>query len=200
MKSLLKLANEFEATTEYIKNISPTISSLQKKFPNVALKSFEEFKTFLYEYLTTLVRKYLVSTRSVKNCSGISPDFAEFAAKHGFAVVSESVPGHMRNIFLGKEGPYMVDLSFIQFTCGYTGYDDRVLVKTLKEIYHSPEKAIKIQKLPLTYFGNFREPHGEYDNLYNPVKHIENYHSDNERQEEDLQNLHKWEEHLNKEE
>lgn len=195
----MKLAADFKGKTEYLQNISGPLGELQKAFPNVGLKPFSEFKTFLDRYVSTIVRKYLVSTRSVKNCSGISPDFAEFAAKHGFAVLVENIPGHVRNVFLGEDSGYIVDLSFIQFTCGYMGYDDDdVLIETLKDIYHNPYKAVSINKLPTTYFGNFRTPHGNYDNLYNPVKYIELYDRDAEGQEEDYQTLEKWDEVLKK--
>jgi hypothetical protein len=199
VKRLIKLAEEFEAQTQYLENISPSLRSLQSAFPNVKLRPFGEFKTFLDRYITTLIRKYLVGTQSVKNCSGISPDFAEFAAKYGFAVLIENVPGHVRNIFLAEDSAYIVDLSFIQFTCGYRGYEDEdILIETLKDIYHNPYKAVSIQKLPTTYFGNFHTPHGKYDNLYNPVKYIELYDKDNERQEEDYQTLENWDKVLRK--
>lgn len=189
MKSLIRLAEEFENYTGYIENISQLLKSIQSIFPNVKLRPFDEFASFLDRYLPAIIRKYLVGTRSVKNCSGISPDFAEFAAKHGFAVLIENVPGHMRNVFLSENSGYMVDLSYIQFKCGY---NDDVIVDTLKEIYKDPQKAIKIQKLPATYFGNFTTPHGRYDNLYDPSKSIELYDEDKEGQEEDFQTLEKW--------
>lgn len=199
MSYLLKLAQNFEDKTNYINNISNLVSSLQKNFPQIKLKSFQEFELFLKRYVPTIIRKYLVGTRSVKNCSGVSPDFAEFAAQFGFAVVSEKIPGHMRNIFLSEDGPYLIDLSYIQFTCGYKGYgDDDVLIKTLQEIFHNPFKAVKIEKLSLNYFGNFREPLGKYDNLYDPKKDIEQYDQDKEWQEEDIKILDNWKKQLDK--
>lgn len=199
MKTLIKLAEDFEAKTQYTESISDSLQALQKAFPNVTLRPFQEFKSFLDRYITTIVRKYLVSTKSVKNCSGVSPDFAEFAAKNGFAVVIESVPGHVRNVFFGEDSAYIVDLSFIQFTCGYRGYEDEdILINTLKEVYKNPYKAVKIQKLPAEYFGNFTSPHGKYDSIYNPSKYIELYDKDTERQEEDYQALEQWEKVIRK--
>lgn len=178
------------ANSEYLEKANAIISKLQEKFPNIKLKSFNEFEKFLSKAVPILIKSYMVSGKAVKVCSSISPDFAEIAANNGFAVLTETVPGHYRNIFISDECPYVIDLSYIQFTCGYTGYNQEKLFETLKEIYNDPFKAIKIEKLPQSYiYDDWRFPHGKYDEMYNPVKSFDFYDKNQDFLNEDYQSV-----------
>jgi hypothetical protein len=147
------------------------VGALKTKFPNVSLKSFVQFKSFLDALIPKLIHKYILLSGTMKVCSSISPDFAEMAATNGFAVFTEKVPNHFRNVVLTTEGPFAVDLSYIQFLCQWDLRDPSTKkegLKAYKELRQNPWKAIKIEKLPMSAMPHINHPHGEYDQLYDP--------------------------------
>jgi len=177
---------KYASLEEYQAFCDETIQSLKAKFPNVEMRSFSEFKKFLDSLVPKLVHKYLISTFSMKNCSGISPDFAEIAAQAGFPVLVNFVPGHQRNIVLTTDGPYVVDLSYIQFTCNHDWSDkesrDEVR-ENYRSLYRDPFSAISIERLPYQYLTGTRLPQREYHvGNPDPMESIQNY--DIERTEE----------------
>ncbi len=164
---------------DYEEFVKSTLESLHEKFPQAQLQPFSKFKTFLDGLVPKLIHKYMLRGASMKVCSGISPDFAEIATQAGFAVITKVKPGHMVNVVLTTEGPYEVDLSYIQYTCN--GYDlsdpdtrDEAL-DTFRELYKDPFKAIKIEELYKGWITGTSIPRGEYDNLYNPGKDLDQY-------------------------
>lgn len=166
--------------TDYEDFVEATIKSLQSKFPQVRLRPFSEFKAFLDNLVPRLVHKYILKAGTMKNCSGVSPDFAEMGAQAGFPVLIQHVPGHQRNLVLTQEGPYVVDLTYIQFTCKYDLSDPdtrKEALENYKMLRKDPFKAIKVEPMDKSYFINTRLPHGEYDDLLrpDPLKSIEEY-------------------------
>jgi len=174
-KTTKKIAN-FSGYDEFVND---TIASMKSKFPSVRLQSFNEFKLFLDKLVPKLVHKYLILSGTMKNCSGISPDFSEMAAQAGFPVLTMMEPRHQLNLVLTSDGPYAVDLSYIQFTCKHEAYDEddkKEVIENYKSLYNDPFKALKIKQLPKQYFTNVRLPHGVYDNLRpDPYKSINKY-------------------------
>jgi len=172
---------KYASLEDYNKFCEESIESLQLKFPKVSLKSFSEFKSFLDNLVPRLVHKYLLLTGTMKNCSGISPDFAEIGCLAGFPTFVDFAPGHQRNVVLTTDGPYMVDLSYVQFTCNHDLSDPepegrKEALEAYKALYKDPFSALKIEKLPLQYFGGVRSPHGNYNNINrNPLESIEKY-------------------------
>jgi hypothetical protein len=172
-----KIFKKIADNIEYLNWINNEISTLKQKFPNVSLKSYSEFEVFLNSIVPKLIHKYMILSGSMKVCSGISPDFAEIACTKGFPVFIDHVPGHVRNILLTKECPYIIDLSYIQFLCKHDlndEYTEEEALESFKKLYKNPFLAIKIEKLPQNpiYLGH---PHGEYDNLYNPPYWVDQY-------------------------
>lgn len=170
---------KYAALSDYTEYAEQTIAELQKTFPQVSLRSFDEFKNFLDGLLPKLVHKYLIGSGTMKNCSGISPDFSEIACQSGFAVLTQHVPGHQRNILLSTEGPYIVDLSYIQFTCKYDLSDKesrKEVVENYRALYKDPWSAVRIEKLPPEAVGGVRSPHGQYSEVNpDPLKQINEY-------------------------
>lgn len=170
---------KYASLADYAEYAEAILRNLQKVFPNVQLRSFSEFKTFLDGLLPKLVHKYLINSGTMKNCSGISPDFAEISCQAGFPVLTQLVPGHQRNILLAQDGPYIVDLSYIQFTCKYDLSDKasrKEVVENYRALYKNPFKAIKIEKLPVESIGGLRQPHGEYSEVSpNPMEALNEY-------------------------
>jgi len=165
--------------TDYEQFAQSTLDSLHGKFPQVQIRSFSEFKTFLDSLVPKLIHRYMLRSGSMKICSTISSDFAEVAATAGFPVITKNLPGHMVNVVLTTEGPYIIDLSYIQYLCG--GYDlidpdtREEVLETFHQLYKDPFKAIKIEQHPKTWISGTNIPHGEYDNLYDPVKWVNDY-------------------------
>jgi hypothetical protein len=71
-----RVFKKYSSIEDYDRFVEDSISSFQTKFPNVELHSFGEFKSFLDNLIPKLVHKYLILSGSMKNCSGIAPDFA----------------------------------------------------------------------------------------------------------------------------
>jgi hypothetical protein len=168
-----------KASTEYDEFVKQSLSLINSSFPNVKLHSFNSFKLFLDNLVPKLVHKYLILSGSMKNCSGISPDFSEIAVQSGFPVLTMIEPGHQLNLVLTTDGPYSVDLSHIQFLCKHEANNKeerQEVLKNYKKLYDNPFLALKIEKLPKQYYTNVRLPHGVYDNLRpNPASQIEKY-------------------------
>lgn len=179
MEFRLKIFRRIVQANNYFAWAKDEISELQKKFPNISMKSFSEFKSFLDSIIPKLIHKYMLLSGAMKVCSTISPDFAEIAATKGFAVLIEHVPGHVRNIVITSDGPYVIDLSYIQFLCQHDLTDKSVRQEAIlayKSLYKDPFTAIKIEKLPLNELPHTSRPHGNYENqIYNPVSSIDNY-------------------------
>lgn len=172
--------------SDYDDFVNETLISLKSRFPQVSLKSFSEFKSFLDSILPKLIHKYMINSMAMKVCSTISPDFAEIAANAGYAVIVQHVPGHVRNIVLTTDGPYVVDLSYIQFLCNHDFHDKenrKEVLQNYKELYHNPQKAVKIEPMDKSWITSSSEPQAKYDNLYNPVESFNRYNI--EEQEED---------------
>ncbi len=179
MKLRQRIFNKLAQSNNYQAWAEGEIQQLKLNFPNVSLKSFSEFEGFLNSILPKLIHKYMLSTLSMKVCSGISPDFAEIAASRGFAVLVEKIPGHVRNILLASDGPYIIDLSYIQFLCKHdlSNKQERdQAIQSYKELYQNPFKAIKVEKMPESSIPMASRPTGDYQNqLYNPIESIEQY-------------------------
>ena len=178
MNFRFRLLTKIAQDQQYLSWANSEITQLQQKFPQVHLQSFQAFKTFLDSLLPKLIHKYMLLSGSMKVCSGISPDFAEIAATNGFPVFVERIPNHMRNILLTIDGPYIIDLSYIQFLCKHdltNPYDREEAIRSYKELYKDPNRAIRIEKLPISYYTSLCHPHGQYDNLYDPVKSMDRY-------------------------
>lgn len=178
MLTKTKIYKKYASSEQYKEYADETVRSLQTKFPQVQLRSWGEFKTFLDSLIPKLVHKYLILSGSMKNCSGISPDFAEIGAQAGFPVIVDFSPGHQYNVVLTTEGPYKVDLTYIQFTCNHDWNDDEAreeVMKNYRELYRNPSKAVKIEKLPEQSFAG-RLPHGEYHTFSpDPMQSIQKY-------------------------
>lgn len=170
---------KYSSLDEYDDFIDQTCKKLQQIFPQVKVTSFSKFKNFLDKLLPKLVHKYLIGSGTMKNCSGISPDFAEIGCQAGFAVLTQHIPGHQRNIVLTTEGPFIVDLSYIQFTCKHDLSDKKYInevVKNYKELYKDPWKAVKIEQLPNQPISGISLPQGIYSNVSpDPMKIINDY-------------------------
>lgn len=179
---------KYSSIQDYNDFAEQTIREMRNKFSNVQLRPFAEFQTFLDALLPKLVHKYLISSGTMKNCSGISPDFSEIACQSGFPVLTQHIPGHQRNVFLSSDGPFMVDLSYIQFTCKYDLSDKesrKEVIQNYRELYQDPWKAIKIEKMPMEIPGGVRLPHGQYDNTNpDPLERLNKY--DMAEEEEDF--------------
>ena len=152
------------------------LSDLQSIFPQVELKSFDELNNLLQQIVPKMVHKYLISGKTIKNCSGVSRDFAEIATQAGFACLIQNVPGHFRNILLLTDGMYVVDISHIQFELDFQSKDSAI--KNYKKIYNDPFKCIKVEKLfpqELNY-NSISLPHGVFSSTNpNPVETINRY-------------------------
>ena len=179
-----RIYKKYASIEEYQAFVDETISTIKTKFPNVELRSFGQFKSFLDNLVPKLVHKYLILSGSMKNCSGISPDFTEIACQAGFPVLTMLQPGHQLNLVLTQEGPYSVDLSYIQFTCKHQvdsdtdedGSERRAVLENYKALYKDPFKALKIAPLPKQYFANVRYPQGVYHTFSpDPGKAIQEY-------------------------
>ena len=183
MLTKTRVFQKYASIEDYQTFTDEAISTLKNKFPQVKLSSYGEFKVFLDSLVPKLVHKYLLLSGSMKNCSGISPDFSEIACQAGFPVLTILAPGHQLNLVLTQDGPYMVDLSYIQFTCKHEVESDYPTKEERKEIldnyralYKDPFKAIKVQQLPKQYFSDIRYPQGVYHILNpDPMKSIQNY-------------------------
>lgn len=179
MEFRFRIFKKISQDSSYLNWAEAEIIELKKKFPNVSLKSFSEFKSFLDSILPKLIHKYMLLSGAMKVCSTISPDFAEIACSKGFAVLIEHVSGHVRNIIITSEGPYLIDLSYIQFLCQHDLSNKSVrdeAVAAYRALYKNPYMAIKIEKLPLNELPHLSQPNGNYENqLYNPVESIDNY-------------------------
>lgn len=164
---------------EYQGFVEQTLKQLRQVFPQVKLKSEAEFRIFLDDLLPKLIHKYLIRSGTMKNCSGISSDFSEIAGSAGFPVLTQHVPGHQRNVVLTNEGPLMVDLSYIQFSCNHDWSDKNnqdEVIKNYLTIYQDPWKAIKIEKLPKIPIGSFTLPTADYsEGNPNPMTAITEY-------------------------
>lgn len=164
---------------DYTAFVEKTISELKNNFPAVSLKSFSEFRFFLDSLVPKLVHKYILLAGTMKNCSGVSPDFAELAAQSGFPVLVQSLPGHQRNVVLTTDGPYAVDLTYIQFVCKYDLSDKsarKEVLENYKSLRKDPFKAIKIEKLNKEPISGVYLPNGEYwEGRPDPLKSIEEY-------------------------
>ncbi len=178
---------KYASIQDYIDFADQTVRELQATFPNVQLRPFSEFQTFLDALVPKLVHKYLISSGTMKNCSGVSPDFSEIGCQSGFAVLTQHVPGHQRNIVLTADGPYMVDLSYIQFICKWDLSDKenrKEIIENYRALYKDPWKGIKVEALPQTVPGGVRMPHGKYDDLNpDPLARINKYNIDEEEED-----------------
>lgn len=177
-----KIIQRIAQLNDYVNWANQEVQKLQTRFPGVTLKPFAEFKVFLDAMVPKLIHKYMLLSRSMKVCSGISPDFAEYAVNKGFAVLTEKVPGHMRNVILTIDGPYIIDLSYIQFLCQHsidsddpTPEEKAKVLQNYKDLYANPFKAIKVEKMPMNAIPHANPPQGNYDSLYDPVKSIDEY-------------------------
>jgi hypothetical protein len=170
---------KYASIEDYNRFVEDSIASFQTKFPNVKLHNFGEFKSFLDNLIPKLIHKYLILSGSMKNCSGIAPDFAEIAAQAGFPVFTMIEPGHQLNLLLATEGPYLIDLSYIQFTCKNDMQDKssrQEVINNYKELYQNPFKALSIKALPKQHFSNIRFPHGVYSSFSpDPMRTIQDY-------------------------
>jgi hypothetical protein len=101
------------------------------------------------------------------------------AAQAGFPVFIMIEPGHQLNLLLATEGPYLIDLSYIQFTCKYDLQDKpsrQEVLNNYKELYQNPFKALSIKSLLKQPFSNVRFPHGIYSVVSpDPMQSIQNY-------------------------
>jgi hypothetical protein len=174
---------KYASVSDYDAFVNESISTIKTKFPNVQLRSWGEFRAFLDGLVPKLIHKYLLLSGSMKNCSGISPDFTEIACQAGFPVMTMVVPGHQLNLVLTREGPYSVDLSYIQFTCKHQIESDepseeerQEVINNYRALYRDPFRALQTQQLPKQYFGNVRYPHGTYHTFSpDPGKAIQDY-------------------------
>ena len=179
-----KLYRKYASIEEYDVFVKNTIASLTSKFPNVSLHSFGDFKSFLDGLIPKLIHKYLILSMSMKNCSGISPDFSEIACQAGFPVLTMLAPGHQLNLVLTTDGPYSIDLSYIQFTCKHQiesdndedGNERREVIENYKKLYNNPFSAVKIIQLPKQHYSNVRLPQGIYHEFSpDPAQAIKKY-------------------------
>lgn len=172
---------KYASLEDYQEFCRRTIEELKPKFPNLSLRPFAEFKQFLDNLVPKLVHKYLIFSGTMKNCSGVSPDFAEIASQAGYPTLVQFSPGHQSNVVLTSDGPYSVDLSYVQFTCKWdlTDPDQRdEAIENYKAIRRDPFSAIKVEKLPEQYFVDTRNPRtDDYDDLLHPdpMKSIQRY-------------------------
>lgn len=177
---------KYAALTDYENFVEQQLSVIRTKFPNVRLHSFAEFKNFLDKVIPKLIHKYMLRAGAMKVCSTISPDFSEIASAAGFAVIVQHVSGHVRNIALTTDGPYLVDLSYIQFLCQHDLMDPDVKQEALKayrSLYKDPFKAVKVELMSKEHFQGVSVPEAKYENdIYDPVKRFDKY--DMEEEEE----------------
>lgn len=174
MLTKTSIYKKYSSIEDYNAFVDESISIIKTKFPNVELHSWGEFKAFLDNLVPKLIHKYLLLSGSMKNCSGISPDFSEIACQAGFPVMTMFDSGHQLNLVLTTEGPYLVDLSYIQFTCKHqidsdnpTEDEKREVLNNYRALYKDPFKALKIRRLPKQYFSGVRYPYGTYD-IFSP--------------------------------
>lgn len=135
MNKYAKIIERIAQLTDYDAIVNEILENLQSNFPNVSLKPFAEFKSFLDALIPKLIHKYMLLTNTMKVCSTISIDFAEIAATAGFAMlIDRKQPGHVRNIVLTSNGPYLVDLSYIQYVvCEWDLTNPKTKKEALKE-------------------------------------------------------------------
>ena len=162
------------------------LSLVRERYPNAEIKSFSEFKTFLDKVLPKLIHKYMIRNQSMNVCSTIAPDFSEIAAAAGYAVLEVKKAGHVVNIVFTTDGPYEVDLSWIQFQCNrdldWGTKEQREEARlNYKALYNDPWKAVKIEKWKWSDL-EFSFPK-EHHLSHSPVKSFEAY--DMTEEEED---------------
>jgi hypothetical protein len=149
------------------------VESQLAQFPMaVELRKRSALAAWLEDNIPFAVGAFMLNARSLRVCSGISPDFAEIAAASGWPAVTASVPRHFLNIILVEDGFVMVDLSAIQFElCDHN--DGREVSRMLKMVAKNPFRAIAIEaRDPQAGWpvGNVRFPQGKFDDLYNPIR------------------------------
>jgi len=161
------------------------LSDIQRAFPDVGLRTEEELRAWLDEAVPTMVRHWLLSSRTLKVCSGISPDFAEIGAAHGFPVVTVRVPGHFYNAALTTEGALLIDLSAAQFEvcrAGLRDFDpdeiDSPEYKHLEEVFErierDPFSAVRIERIDPRDIGSYAPPTGRFlADFVDPTKKYE---------------------------
>lgn len=126
------------------------ILSIQKNFPDVAVQTATQTKSFIEDVVPPLVLNYLIKSGSLKNCGSISQAFADIAAQNGFPVVVLQLPGHFVDLVMTKSGDFILDLSNIQFRLiGFEGDPEYRTSRTelINEIIDDPFKAISVTKV-----------------------------------------------------
>jgi hypothetical protein len=156
------------------------LRDIQKAFPEVRLPAESELLAWLDEAVPTMVRHWLISARTLKVCGGVSPDFAEIAAAHGFPVVTVSAPGHFYNVALTQEAALLIDLSAAQFEvqraglCDFDvdeleGPDYQHLLNVFERIERDPFSAVRIERIDPRGIGSYRTPTGSFPSFLDPV-------------------------------
>ncbi len=145
-------------------------------FPSgVSLRSRGAFATWLEVNAPYVIAAFMLNSRALRVCSGISPAFAEVAAANGWPAVTVSVPRHFKNVILVKEGFVDLDLSAIQFeVCDHNDFKE--VARVLRSVARNPFRAIRVGFIEPGFewpIGQPRLPTGKFDSLYNPVKTFE---------------------------
>lgn len=118
-----------------------------------AFPSHDEAMEAIRAAVPVLIRKYMINSRAVKVCGGISRAFEAEMKRIGVPTVTSSRPGHFYNLVATGSTVIMVDLSAIQFECkpDYDAYDDffeaeSVDVERLLDLVKAdPFRAVKIE-------------------------------------------------------
>ena len=157
--------------------LNESVKEIASYYPNVSLKSFSDFNSWLNSVIPKLIHKYMIATKSMKVCSTISADFAEIAADKGFPVGVLKIPGHHFNVAFTSDGLYKIDLSAIQFVCKHDITDRKnrkEVIENYKKLYNDPFSAIEVNKMPSKII-DFEFPGVSANNIFNPVESFNKY-------------------------
>lgn len=129
-------------------------------------KSKADLDKFLERSVPILVKRYILDARALKACSVIAPAFAFYAREAGFEAFYKEVPRHFISVVYTSDGPFVVDLSYIQFEfC--PNYEDpslpedddggraerRELERLLRKVEEDPFSAIQVKPYQGTEYG-----------------------------------------------
>lgn len=151
--------------------------ALDDYFPDarVELRSIAELKQWLRAHVPVAIAAWMLRSRSLKVCSGISPAFAEVLFRDGWPAVTCAIPRHQFNVVVTLEGFVKVDMSAIQFqVCDQDDYDE--VRGLLRQVARNPFRAIEVKRYASWPAHVQRVPDGRsgFSSMWDPLKDYDN--------------------------